>query len=397
MGQAHTLLQTKAGGGGRKMFAKINAIFIGLCMIAWLAAFAQKEQEEAPEPDLSASGAVLMEQESGRVLFGKNHMETGRIASITKMMTAILAIESGKLDETVTASKRAVMTEGSSIYLKIGEKMKLEDLVYGLMLRSGNDAANAIAEHIGGSIEGFVFMMNQKAQEIGMRNTVFSNPTGLDDHENHYSTPYDMALLARYAMNNETYRKIAGTKLYTVEREDGMARWKNKNRLLTEKYRYATGGKTGYTKRAGRTLVTTAEKDGMELIAVTLNAPDDWDDHIAMYEYGFGHFQMKELLAKGELSDIDSFPEDKTLYADQFVHYPLKESETDQIRIEYNLLAPRQLEKMEEGQAGQAVFYFQNEAVRTIPIYVQSAEQKKSWWHFLKNVFLTQTGVKKDD
>ena len=153
------------------------------------------------------------------------------------------------------------------------------------MLRSGNDAAVAIAEHVGGSVEGFVFLMNQKAAEIGMRNTHFANPHGLDDSENHYSTAYDMALLMQYAMKNKEFRKISGTEVYRAPAapgEDWDRVWRNKNKLLTSLYEYCTGGKTGYTKRAKRTLVTTASKGGMDLIAVTLDAPDDWNDHIAM-------------------------------------------------------------------------------------------------------------------
>ena len=381
------------------MFVKINAILISLCILLWLAAFSPKDREEQPELALSASGAILMEQGSGRVLYDQNSDVPARIASITKIMTAIVAIESGKLDETVTVSQTAVMTEGSSIYLKTGEKIKLEDLLYGLMLRSGNDAANAIAEHVGGSVEGFVFLMNQKAQEIGMRQTVFSNPTGLDDHENHYSTPYDMALLTRYAMNNDTFKEIAGTKAYTVDREDGKARWKNKNRLLTEKYQHTTGGKTGYTKRAGRTLVTTASKNGMDLISVTLNASDDWNDHISMYEYGFDHFEIKQLLPKGELFDVEGLPDNKQLFVKHDVHYPLQNTEGDHIKIKYRLLSREDLKKMKEGQAGEAVFYFQNDVVRTIPIYVKELdhEKNKSWWHTFKNLFFTQTGVKIND
>ncbi len=139
-------------------------------------------------PSVSSQRAILMDQETGRVLYEKDADEKSRIASITKIMTAILAVESGKLDRDVTVSDDAVRTEGSSLYLKAGEKIKLEDLVYGLMLRSGNDAAVTIADYVGGSLDGFVYMMNEKAQEIGMENTHFSNPHGLDDHEDHYST-----------------------------------------------------------------------------------------------------------------------------------------------------------------------------------------------------------------
>ena len=292
----------------------------------------------------SASSAILMEQDSGRVLYEKEAHKKRRIASITKIMTAILAIESGKLDKTVTVSSNAVRAEGSSIYLKPGEKIKLEDLVYGLMLRSGNDSAVAIAEYVGGSLDGFVYLMNQKAEEIGMKNTNFANPHGLDDHENHYSTAYDMALLTRYAMTDDTYRKISGTKVHRApnptEKWDRV--WKNKNRLLTELYNHTTGGKTGYTKRAKRTLVTTASKDGLNLIAVTLNGPDDWNDHMNMYEYGFKHYQNVKVLKKGIMKDIDTDEfYKKKVYIKRDFYYPIAANERDNFKIEIKLQEPK--------------------------------------------------------
>lgn len=235
-------------------------------------------------PHISAQNAVLIDQQTGQILFDRNAHEIRSVASLTKVMTAILAIESGKMDEIATASRRAIYTEGSSIYLEQGERMKIEDLVYGLMLRSGNDAAVTISEHIGGSVEGFVYLMNEKAKWLGMTNTNFANPHGLED-ENHYSTAYDLALLMRYAMNDEKFMEISGTKVYRAETRSYA--WQNKNRLLTQLYQYCTGGKTGFTRKAGRTLITSAEKEDNHLIAVTLNAPNDWQDHIQLYEWGF--------------------------------------------------------------------------------------------------------------
>lgn len=191
--------------------------------------------------NVSAKSAIVIDGISGRVLFAKDEHEKRRIASITKIMTAVLAIESGKMEETVTVSANAVRTEGSAIYLTEGQKVKLKDLVYGLMLRSGNDAAVAIAEYVGGSLDGFVYMMNQKAEQIGMENTRFQNPHGLDDHENHYSTAYDMAVLTKYAMKLKDYQTISGTKIYKAETMESV--WKNKNKLLTMLYPYSTGGK----------------------------------------------------------------------------------------------------------------------------------------------------------
>lgn len=235
-------------------------------------------------PGVSATNAVLMNGDTGEVLVEKKAHEKQKIASITKIMTAIIAIESEKMNEMVTASKRAVYTEGSSIYLKQGEKILLKDLVYGLMLRSGNDAAMAISEYVGGSMEGFVHLMNKKARWIGMTNTHFENPSGLDG-EAHYSTAYDMALLMRYAMDNKVFQKVTKTETYKSETHDYS--WRNKNKLLTTYYKYCTGGKTGYTKSAGRTLVSTASKEGTDLIVVTLNDPNDWIDHINLFKWGF--------------------------------------------------------------------------------------------------------------
>ncbi|MBO0995341.1 D-alanyl-D-alanine carboxypeptidase family protein [Bacillus sp. SD088] len=339
---------------------------------------------------VSASAAVLMEQETGRVLFEHNANETHRIASITKVMTAILAIESGKMDETTTVSKRAVYTEGSSVYLQQGEKIKLKDLVYGLMLRSGNDAATAIAEQVGGSVEGFVFLMNQKAAEIGMTHTMFANPHGLDDHEEHYSTAYDMALLTRYAMMNPTFEEISGTKSYTLKRENGAHKWRNKNRLLTEKYEYCTGGKTGFTKRAGRTLITTATKDNKDLIAVTLDAPDDWTDHIAMYEHGFKTYSPKTILPKGSLSlNISGMEEKKFLLQDSIV-YPLSEEEVDEVRLEYKLLPENQLKTLENGKAGVAIMYLQDQPVKEEIIYLEENHKQENWWDHFKNLMFSR-------
>nr|WP_253286705.1 D-alanyl-D-alanine carboxypeptidase family protein [Virgibacillus sp. MSJ-26] len=243
-----------------------------------------------PKVDVSAEASILLDQSTGDVLYEKNAHNKQQIASITKIMTAIIAIELGQMNEEAKTSRRAIYTEGSSIYLEQGEKMTIEDLLYGLMLRSGNDAAVAISEHIGGSVEGFVHLMNEKAKWLGMTNTQFANPHGLTD-EDHYSTAYDMAILMQYAMANEEFRKISGTTSYQAENRTYY--WQNKNKFLTKYYEYSTGGKTGFTKKSGRTLITTAKKDNIELIAVTLNAPDDWNDHTVLYEWGFENHNVE--------------------------------------------------------------------------------------------------------
>lgn len=335
--------------------------------------------------NISAKGAILMEQESGRILYEKEAHTPMRIASITKIMTAILAIESGKLDEWVTVSSNAVGTEGSSIYLVAGEKIKLIDLVYGLMLRSGNDAAIAIAEHVGGSVEGFVYLMDEKRKELGMINSSFANPHGLDDHEEHYSTAYDMAILTRYAMKNDIYREISGTKSYRSVNKDNYYRvFNNKNRLLTQLYRHCTGGKTGYTKRANRTLVSTAERDGMELIAVTIHAPSDWNDHISLFEWAFENYEVMPIVDKGILKNLDdAYYKDKVtaLYSFQ---YPISSEERKGLKKRIILYKPPANNRWEkEGYPypiGTIQIELHDEVIGIVPLKFLEKEEEAPFW-----------------
>ena len=353
--------------------------------------------EAQPSLHVSARSAIVMDGQSGRVLFAKDEHEKRRIASITKIMTAILAVESGKLDETVTVSDRAVKTEGSSIYLTSGQKVKLKDLVYGLMLRSGNDAAVAIAEHVGGSLEGFVYMMNQKAADLGMENTLFRNPHGLDDHPDHYSSAYDMALLTKYAMTNETYQKIAGTKRYKAETMQGI--WRNKNKLLTGLYEYSTGGKTGYTKLANRTLVSTSSKDGTDLIAVTINAPDDWNDHMNMFNYVYGHYKTYIIAKKGEVPKLkDSFYGNKA-FIKRDVTYLLNEDEKEDVKVDIELLKPKKSWRKNKKEIpdiiGEMNVMFNGKTIASVPIYYENERNKKpkkSFFETFQSVFQKAAG-----
>ncbi|KPB03180.1 D-alanyl-D-alanine carboxypeptidase family protein [Bacillus sp. CHD6a] len=353
----------------------------------------------AEQVGVSARNAVLIEQESGRIIYEKDAHDKQRIASITKVMTAILAIESGKLDEIVKVSEKAVRAEGSSLYLKPGEKIKLEHLVYGLMLRSGNDSAVAIAEHVGGSLEGFVFMMNEKAAELGMTNTEFANPHGLDDHENHYSTAFDMALLTRYAMQHETFQEIAGTKVYRAPAAPGESwdrSWTNKHRLVTGMYEYATGGKTGYTKRAKRTLITTASKDGLDVIAVTLNGPDDWKDHIYMFNRAFTDYKLYDIAEKGEIDNVkDNFYKGK-VFLSRDVKYPMTKKERENVRIKVTLEKPKK-EWKDDGKVpevvGEYTLIVHDEAVVETPIYFEQKQKKEGgFWSIFKNMFFIMAG-----
>ncbi len=265
---------------------------------AYLAAFAACLTLIPPARALSthASGAILMDAGSGRVLFEQNPHERRLIASITKLMTALVAVENcADLDQEIEIEPQWLGAEGSSIYLKAGEKITVRGLLYGLLLQSGNDAATAIACHIAGSEADFVALMNQKAAELGMADTSFANACGLN-HDNHYSTAFDMALLARACLQNETVAAICATKTVTV----GTRTFVNHNKLLT-RYEGCVGMKTGFTEKAGRTLVSAATRDSQTLICVTLNDGDDWNDHAKLLDYGFSVFPREKLCAAGEI------------------------------------------------------------------------------------------------
>lgn len=228
---------------------------------------------------LSAAAAILMDADSGEVLYEKDAARRMRIASTTKIMTALVVLEHARLTDTITVTGDH-MVEGSSMYLKPGEVVTVEELLYGLMLCSGNDAALALADCCGG-LETFVAAMNDKAAALGMTDTSFANPNGLDD-ENHYSTARDMAVLAAYAAQDPTFRRICSTRTATV----GGRTMTNHNKLLSQ-VEGCIGMKTGYTRAAGRTLVSCAEREGRRLVAVTLCDGNDWADHKALYEMGF--------------------------------------------------------------------------------------------------------------
>ena len=235
--------------------------------------------------DISAKAAILYSSDRDEIIYGKNEDLKLPMASTTKIMTALIAIEKCDLDSTVTVTKDAAGIEGSSVYLKENDTLSVKDLIYSILLQSANDAAAALAIEIGGDIEGFAKIMNEKAESIGLKNTSFQNPHGLDN-ENHYTTAYDLSLLASYALNNDTFRQIASTYKYSFTINDSPRIIVNHNKLL-KRYDGCIGVKTGYTKKSGRCLVSAAERDGVRLVAVTLNAPDDWNDHESLYDFGF--------------------------------------------------------------------------------------------------------------
>ena len=237
----------------------------------------------------SAKSSSLYNSDTGTFVYGKNMDMRLPMASTTKIMTALIAIERLDPEEMISVPKEAVGIEGSSLYLSEGDVLRAKDLIYSLMLQSANDAAVVLALRIGNTIPSFAEIMNEKAREIGTENTSFENPHGLDS-ENHYTTAHDLALISAAALKNETFKKIVSTYKYSFKIGEKTRTVVNHNKLL-KLYDGCIGIKTGYTKKCGRCLVSAAEKDGVTLIAVTLSAPDDWKDHSALLDYGFEKFE----------------------------------------------------------------------------------------------------------
>jgi len=268
----------------RKAVLSVFAVFI--CMLGL--------RLPAHAADTSAQAAILWNAETGDVLYELEADTPLPIASVTKLVTALVTVQHCHPEETVTVSPEAAYVEGSSIYLAEGEELSVETLLYGLLLESGNDAAAALACHVSGSIEAFAEEMNDAASELGCTSSCFKNPHGLTE-EGHVSTARDLARIMGAAMDEPLLAEIMATEHITI----GDRSFENHNRLL-QLYDPVTGGKTGYTQAAGRTLVTSAERNGVSLVCVTLNDGDDWNDHIALYEEGFSRYSTVEIVGVGE-------------------------------------------------------------------------------------------------
>lgn len=298
---------------------------------------------DGDKPSVSALSAILYAPDSGTVIYEKDSHTRRPIASITKIMTALLAFESAQskdIDIKFTANMQA---EGSSMYLKNGEILKLSELAKGMMMVSGNDAANAIAITLGKSTEGFAEMMNQKAESLGMKDTHFVTPSGLDDEE-HYSSAYDMAILTAYSMENEQFKETVSQKSITVKYtspENKTQICNNHNRLLSL-YEGCIGVKTGFTKTAGRTLSSCAERNGVRLICVTLNDGDDWNDHQKLYDYGFSKMKTETLCQAKDAIQANVVGGE----ADEIQLYPSRDISVsvidgEQCKIESEIILPR--------------------------------------------------------
>lgn len=331
---------------------------------------------------VSAEHAIVMDAQTGRILYEKNADERGLIASTTKIMTALIVSEQCNVLDRMRIPKEAVGIEGSSMYLQEGEILTIQELLYGLMLRSGNDAAVALAIYCGGTVEGFVSLMNDKAHRLGLEDTHFANPNGLD-HPDHYSSARDLAVLTAYAMKNPIFAKTVATKSVTV----GNRCLKNHNKLLWM-VPGADGVKTGYTKAAGRILVSTALREERRLIVVTMNDPDDWKDHSALLEDGFQSYTPQKVVSEGQcvghISVIGGQNEVVQLLAKEDLVYSLAADEVPQFVISEPrfVYAP-----VAQGQdAGTVYFCLNGQPAAKIPVCygetveMEQSEEKHSFW-----------------
>jgi serine-type D-Ala-D-Ala carboxypeptidase (penicillin-binding protein 5/6) len=367
----------------KKIVSVLLAVLILLCAAPAYAA--------AAAPNISkAGGAVLIDGTTGRVLLEKDKDRKLPEASTTKIMTAILAIEKGNLGDVVTISPNASGVEGSSIWLGVGEHVTVENLLYGLMLSSGNDAAVALAEHTSGSVDNFVADMNAKAKQIGAVNTNFVNPNGLYNKE-HYTTAYDLALIAAYAMKNETFRKIVSTVHWNMpwEGHEWDRSLKNKNRNLWE-YDGATGVKTGYTIDSGKCYVGSAQRDGMELITVLLDDYDMFEDSRTLLDYGFTNYQKVNIVNKGDLlgtADVENGIAKKVdITAENDYSYPCTEAEGASIRkeLKLNSVVAAPIKKGEE--IGKLVLYLGDQKMCEISAVAKNDVLENTYGYNLKRI-----------
>lgn len=341
---------------------KIVVILTAVCLLAGML-------QPAGAVSTGASSVILMDADSGRVLYEKNADEVRLIASITKLMTALVAVEHlTDLSREVEVQAEWLRTEGSSIYLKAGEVVTVETLMYGMLLESGNDAARSVAYLCAEDEDAFAVLMNEKAAELGMENSRFANASGLNA-DNHYSTARDMARLAAACLEQETVAKICATQRITL----GERTFTNHNRLLSM-YDGCVGMKTGYTQRAGRTLVSAARRDGQTLVVVTLNDPDDWKDHMALFDYGFENYPAKQLCQAGEIVGSapvsGSFVRFVDVCAGEDFSYPLGLSESTRVEVERCDFVEAPVEAGQ--QAGRMIYFLNGEEIGSVELQYAS-------------------------
>ncbi|AEE91118.1 Serine-type D-Ala-D-Ala carboxypeptidase [Tepidanaerobacter acetatoxydans Re1] len=381
----------------RQKYTYTISIAVVLFLFSFLIpiSFANGAEQTESLPSISGETGILIDASTGKVLYEKNAYTRMEPASTTKIMTAILALEKGNLSDVVTTGKQPTLADGTRIYLEEGEQLTLEQMLYGMMLNSGNDAAIAIAEHIGGSVEAFVEMMNEKAREIGAKDTTFVNPNGLPA-KGHLTTAYDLALISRYALLNlPEFRKIVSTKNAEIpwQAQDSDRQLINLNKLLWN-YEGADGVKTGYTSTAGSTLVASATRNGWQLISVILksDAINVWHDSAALLDYGFTNFERKNILSENTL-----ITEEKVKYGDSigllantsFITVLPKNGPdvTQKVVINPDIKAP-----VIKGEIlGQVIFYQGNEKLGSVDLIAANDVKRKIytyWWFWIVSLLL---------
>lgn len=372
-----------------------------LCVVMCLCLFPVAAYAKENEPQISARCAALIVADSGELIYGKNEHEPRGMASTTKIMTALLAAEYAQPERVVIATKAMVSVEGTSMGLIEGDKVSFHDLVYGMLLASGNDAANTVAIAMDGSLEAFAVRMNSKAAQIGMTNTNFVTPSGLDN-ENHFSTAYDMALLGSYAIKNPTFAKAcASVSAKLCYGNEPYTRYLSNHNRLLRSYEGAMGIKTGFTKKSGRCLVSAACRDGVTLVCATLCAPDDWSDHRALLDYGFEQVSLKTPDVDLSGYNIRVFGGTKASIAVETKPLQIatlcpSESITARVLISPYVLAP-----VKKGQAvGEVCYYIDNKqvaacaltAAESVGITTQEKQKKitikQKIGDYMRNLFL---------
>lgn len=356
-----------------------------------------RNQAQLPDPPagIDAGAYILMEMETGRVLSGRNIHQRLAMASTTKIMTALLTLEQPDLDDYFTVDPKAILVEGSSMGLLPGDQVTLRGLAVGMLLHSGNDSAGAAAVKVGGSTDHFVSMMNERAAEMGLADTHFATPSGLDA-DDHYSSAYDMAVLAKNALANEDFLQICSTAKTQISfGNPPYARWLTNHNRLLEEYEGCIGVKTGFTKKAGRCLVSAARRGSITLICVTLSAADDWNVHKKLFDYGFSCVQQVDLAAYlpdislpvvgGVSSSVRALPTGDT----KTVVLSGEERQiTAKVYVEPFYYAPL----LQEQKVGEVSFYLREQELGSWDLYpqhpVEAQEiEEKGFWDWVKGWF----------
>ena len=323
---------------------------------------------------------IIRDISSGRVFLEKASNVKKLPASTTKVMTAIVGIENSNLSDVVTVGDEILTMDGTNLYLEVGENILMQDLLYGLILRSGNDASMVIARHAGGSISNFVKLMNEKARSLGLTNTIFNNPSGLDDNEKNYSTVNDLSLIYSYAYKNKTFREIVSTESYKTESDKKSYYFKNRMEMLNM-YDKCTGGKTGYTPDAGRLLISSASNNDLDLVMVSIGNDYGYNFHINNFEEVFSKYKNYKIL------DKDNFKVDSTLngklYINNSFSYPLTNEELSKVskKVIFN--------SNKKGVVGEVLIYLDDELIHKEDVYLRLYEN--SFWDKLVNFFKNLT------